>query len=546
MRCFLILFFLNSFHLYSQDYYVSSVSQILAGELSSTTDVAVNSLSEKFMAGIFRDQMEVDGVVLGSENMYSVFLVKFNEEGGMEWLKVISEQTSDILLRYTNNLLVRVDYSDNVYVSFSTTNNHTINQIESVSSGDQRISHILKYDSNGAFLGDIGLDSDCSNWLSDLYFDEDLMMHALLHFEPLDSICSCTLGSDTLIIDRAFSLLAVKPVEQDYIYLNKCQDYLDQFKVYDDSYLITGYKIGSCSSPTEFDSYNFYHQSSYNECAFLCGLERIGPVKWSYTLGQYSSGSVRISDAVELSNGNVVASVNTHTLSFSGWGGSVNQSSYFIGFDDEQNLLWDRVINTQGDLYFRDVMTDEFDNFYLSGYYSGVLNLEVDTVESVGSDLFLAAFNADGVEYNLNVFSENGGESMQSMYRDPNGDFYMVCHISGDSILNQELVDDYDYARRTLLVKLLESDLALGNHHAKSNLRVFPNPTMSQVEISSDKYITKVETFDLYGGKLSLELLPANTNSLRFQLTASNSNFIFIKTTFEDGETSVRKLVLYK
>ena len=107
---------------------------------------------------------------------------------------------------------------------------------------------------------------------------------------------------------------------------------------------------------------------------------------------------------------------------------SIGSTDYFLGkYDPNGTIKWVKTLNGASNYLISKVIVDESNFIYISGYFSGNVDLEGVTLNSLGSfDNFLAKYDTHGTLIWVKTYGGNQDDRGKDHAFDKNGNFYVT------------------------------------------------------------------------------------------------------------------------
>ena len=196
---------------------------------------------------------------------------------------------------------------------------------------------------------------------------------------------------------------------------------------------------------------------------FLAKLDGAGNHLWSKSFGG-AEDQFGISVATDASGNALLTGRFSGAISF---GGAMLTSkggmdAFVAKFDTSGNHMWSKALGGQGDQYGVAVRTDGGGNIFLSGYYTGTIDLEGSMFASGGGlvkfNSFLAKFDATGEH----IWSKSFGTSTEVL------DYGLMVDSAGDVVMTGQFTNTVDFGNGELVGKG-KADVFLAKFNASGN-----------------------------------------------------------------------------
>jgi hypothetical protein len=177
-----------------------------------------------------------------------------------------------------------------------------------------------------------------------------------------------------------------------------------------------------------YTSGNMYKTTEYNNI-FLTKFNAAGVEQWTRQLNTHSAlfkppqsamgvavdagGNIYVTGNMEYGEENVRVK-----------GSSSGIDAFLTKFDTNGNILWTRMLGSNGADYGTDVALDIYGNIYISGYTDGDMNGQ-DTKNGSGYDMFVAMYDSNGGFRWVNQLDINGDDYGWGIAVDTIGHIYI-------------------------------------------------------------------------------------------------------------------------
>jgi hypothetical protein len=382
------------------------------------TCLEIDNLGNIYITGYFKDTVDFDPSVIAN-NLISngegdIFIAKFNSNGDYIWANSIGGSGHDIAI------LLKLDSFGNILITGSYENSCDFNPSSGVNtrtSNGLKDAFIAKYNADGNFIwvksiGGTTIDSGKS-------FSTDLQGNIYLvgnfsgnvHFEETGGFGNVISNGNTDIFITKLAIngttLWTKTLGGSNIESANC------IIVDPAGFFYIG---GEFRETVDFDlsSGIFNLTSSGGHDAFLAKYDLDGNYLWAFSIGSAGSEAItrlefdsfrnlyalgRFNDVVDFDMSNENNSITSN-----------GQSDIFIAkYDSNGNFIWVNKIGNQYNESPSSIHIDSNDNLYVSGLFSGTLDLDLSSESSLftSNSTLLSSFLVKYKLININKLNEN-------------------------------------------------------------------------------------------------------------------------------------------
>ncbi|MDF1573608.1 MAG: T9SS type A sorting domain-containing protein [Bacteroidales bacterium] len=432
---------------------VLSQSWVTSSQISSTNDIVViqstiNNVGEVIVFGYFLGTLTSNnGQSIDSYGDRDYFLIKFNTDGGVVWMKAIGSELREYLSGG-----VGIDQDNNIYVSGGFQSYLKYSDSDSIQSTGVYDAFIVKYDDSGNAL-----------WARNCGAGALFQGTTALEVSPTGNLLISGIFIDSINIQNIYSLYT-GDTSADYFYaeLSPIDGTVQWIEHIRSLNLKNGAIWDIARSPESYAMAGFFYDSigfttdtiapyNDNQDVHLISTDHLGNINWVRKI----SGNARdLSYSVVFDDENniyIAGYYNSDTLSFfTSSEDSVtvyeNNGTYdlFIAkYLSSGSLDWYKVMGSNGEDKVFDI---EFfdDKIYLSGYFSDTLNWGGINLISEGigdRDMFTGALDKDGNYRDANSYHgrNNSSDEAWSIFKNVDELFTVMrsnsdMMILGDSI----------------------------------------------------------------------------------------------------------------
>ncbi len=288
--------------------------------------------------------------------------------------------------------------------------------------------------------------------------------------------------------------------------------------------------------------------------AFIVKYDPMGNVLWAKSAGGNNEDVVR-SLTTDIS-GNVIAvgAFLSPIITFS----SILLSNpnviysivFIVKYDSLGNALWAKKIGgnfiSQG-VFGTSITNNSIGNIIVSGYFKAdSVRIGTTMLYNYGgwTDIFIAEYNSSG---NVLWAKSAGGNFYDvansiTCHNDGSiiitGSFYdLYCYFGSITLMNANWISSPDF----FIAKLDTVSITKIKEHIHNNsMNIFPNPTTSQINITSFFIIDKIEITNVMG-QIIYSAMPKDKN---FKMEIKKEGIYFV-TVFANDERISRKVVVH-
>jgi hypothetical protein len=407
--------------------------------------IAVDGDGNTFVTGSFGNTVNFGGDDLTSAGMADIFLAKFDADGVHQWSKSFGGTHIDI------GIATAADAAGGVVITgyFSSTVNFGGDDLTTnIPSTDI---YLAKFGPNGAHQWSQGFGSIPTDVGYDVAFDSGGNIVLTGTFSDTVSFG----GADLISVGSWEGYLAKFDGSGGHIWSKRYggteQDWsfalgLDGA----DNIVVTGFFEGTAN----FGGSNLASAGSVD--MFLAGFDAGGAHQWSHSFGDVDDDQgLRI--AVDAAGNSFVTGWFEGTVDFGGGDlTTVNGNDIFLAkYDASGAHQWSQCFGGEGNDAGFGLALDGSGSIILTGHFHETANFGGGDLASVGNnDLFLAAFDGDGVHQWSTRYGDTGTSSGRSVAIDPSNNIVLTGELDGTVNLGGED-----------LVTAGESDILIAKFH---------------------------------------------------------------------------------
>ncbi|MEZ5014290.1 MAG: T9SS type A sorting domain-containing protein [Chitinophagales bacterium] len=474
-----------------------------------------------YVSGTYYESLTIQGMTIGSPELYTGFLAKFNSDGVIQWLSNI--ESTDYLYIH----VLQLDMQGNILLvgggvgmlSFGGT--LAGNESDNFARG-----FLARYNTDGActdiagtngesdvYFMSVAEDASGNYYVAGAYYDS---FHFGVSEVPFYGV------SDALIVqfDHDFNARWAKG------FGDSGDDGGVDIAIGSDGNLVV---CGYFENSFLFDGYFFanYGQSDM----FVLKMDDTGTFLWVKTMGSVNyekqfEMDLLLDDADDVYfAANMVNELNHPggiTTSYGGVDFFVIKLDHLYG-----NFDWIRNGGGSDEDYVYDLVMGNNNNLYIAGYFQGAAEVDgLQLLATTGKDGFYAELNTDGFANLVWQTEGDNDEQLFSIAVDPynnvlaGGIFYSNIHFDGvgDFNIGTDIVG-------TFLVKMETQytvpETAIAISVPANNLHVFPNPATESVLVSIETAgldIQAVDVLNMFGQRV-LHVDVQNENTVQIDVS---------------------------
>jgi hypothetical protein len=367
--------------------------------------VATDSDGNSYITGLFSGTVDFNPSEnisnLTSRGGMDIFLAKYDSSGNYLWAKNMGGKSDDA------GISIAIDSSDNIYILGSFRDTAYFNSDDSIniiSAGGADV-FLAKYDASGNYLwaksmgginDDIGM-SVAIDGSGNAYITGHF--EGIANFNPNDTANLASVGGRDIFLakyDSFGNYLWAKRMggtSHDYCY-GVALDYLGNA-------YITGYFWGTSNfNPDGIANLT----SAGGSDVFLAKYDTSGNYLWAKRIGGPNSddGNAVVVDALGNTyvTGSFRATANFNPDGTANLTSTGNLDIFLAKYDSSGNYLWAKKMGSTSHDESKSVALDDSGNAYITGYFQGTANFNLDGTANLISagdkDIFLAKYDALG------------------------------------------------------------------------------------------------------------------------------------------------------
>jgi hypothetical protein len=469
-----------------------------------------------YVAGVYNGSFIAFGTdTLLNSYGYGMYLVKYDVSGNIQWARGIDSVYNSMTDYFMD---IAIDMSGNIYFA-----------------GSYITPSLIKYDSAGNVLW--SRDNDGLNFSIDI--DASNNVYVAGSFRAPVTFGNYTLhNSDTVANPQLYDIFIVKYDELGNVLWAKSEGSLGQeefacIKIDDNGNIFLSGRYGYSETIT-FGTYTLTNSDSnntyYGYDVFIVKYDNNGNILWAKGEGAigYNSGE-RINGLATDSQGNIYAigQFNTPSITFDSTtllnvddqASGTSYDAFIVKYDPQGTLIWVISIGDNGMELGDDIITDAYDNVYITGIYSNSITFGETTLPNNNfgaTKIFVAKYDLDG---NVLWANYSGGTCYAwtgEIAADDIGNVYVTGFFSENSIIfgSDTLYDDT--GRDMFLAKLNPNNLTVATENINdiNDYLIYPNPSNGIFNI---KTLGHLETIEIYNSMGELLFITKNSNQINLQ-----------------------------
>jgi hypothetical protein len=230
------------------------------------------------------------------------------------------------------------------------------------------------------------------------------------------------------------------------------------FNISGNSIYLSG-TVYNSNIPIDFGSFILTYPINYDKGGFMAEYDTDGTFKWAKYYGAKGwDSNVYPYDIAILNSNTIVVGGFVRTQSESahlyfqnaaplyGLSSSGAETNYFvIAYDSLGNIKWKDLAQCSGWDGIYAMSSDSKSNLYVTGYYNNSLHFGNTSLPNAGDDLFVAAFDSNGINLWAKKAGENGGTYALDIEVDSEDNIY----VNGYTYSNPIVFGDTSYLINT-------------------------------------------------------------------------------------------------
>jgi hypothetical protein len=439
---------------------------------SAGDQLAIMNNDHKIITGRFEGSMSYQGITLSTSLHYGAFIAKLDENDSLLWMRKFVE--SEHLHAFQNtpqfgNIdLLEVDNTNNFYLTLNFADSIFVDSqlyIANITNPEYRQSLLLKFDSNGNIVQDFYFDGNCWKGIIGIHVDSKQNLYIYGGYGNdnfwTTASCTCIFDGTSHTTSSTDVFLAKYDSLGSLLWINNFEAnnniYPRGFGISGNSIYLSGSSYNS-NIPIDFGSFTLSYPSNYDKGGFMAKYDTDGTFKWAKYYGAKGWDSNVSSYDIEILNNNTIVVggfvqtqsesshlyfQNSSALTRNSLGAEFNY--FLIAYDSLGNIKWKDLAQCSGWDGIYAMSSDSKSNLYVTGYYNNSLHFGNTTLPNAGDDLFVAAFDSNGINLWAKQAGENGGTYALDIEVDSEDNIY----VNGYTYSNPIVFGDTSYLINT-------------------------------------------------------------------------------------------------
>ena len=534
-------------------------------------DMQVDEAGNTYLIALFEDEVTILDTTLYTSKEDGVFLVKFDNDHNLLWVKVLAEANRDTpgFSRIINNVYIEigddfiypvVEYKDSILL-----NNQLFTVIQT--EYDYQDIAIFKYAYNGDLQNTHHIKGSCETGYGGIKIqDEYLYFHILnlrnnSHSAPT---CTCSINSDTTIYSAKNEAILGR--------INQSDSTVDWVKVYkagngvtsvvaeeiavnESSLYITGNVFGSDDLVMDEDSIIV----NYIRYGYISRLDLKGNHKWTKYFGVNSWDSSVIPKDIEINTdddivmiGNVRTQSEMNRVFFHDGsyltGSQNNDESFFVvNYDSLGNIKWKDISNSIGYESSRSIALDRDKNIYLTGTFTSSLVFDPlqPALNASGDDILVASYDSLGNKR----WAQKAGGGVSAIGSDIRIDSLGYIHVAGSVNGSSATFGAYQTTppsggNSIFVAQMRLEPIGLEETTPQQfGVSLYPNPSLGNTHVEiQDEFISQIRVYNGLGQEIQTLNFENQTNQASIENLVSGYYIIDIHSL--SGKRVSQKLIV--
>jgi hypothetical protein len=459
---FLGIMLLCCFTAFAQTYEWDNTMFFSAGD-----QLAIMDNNHKIITGRFEGSMAYQGITLSTSLYYGVFIAKLDENDSLLWIRKFAESPyssqlipiKNLEVDKQNNIYLTLDFRDSIFVDGQVYIANTI-----VNGYKQSL--LLKFDANGNIIQDFYFDGSCLKGIRGVQIDNQQNVYIYGAYGNdnfwTTASCSCIFDGTSHTTTSTDIFLAKYDSLGSLLWLNTFEANHNinpiGFNISGNSIYLSG-TVYNSNIAIDFGSFILTYPINYDKGGFMAEYDTDGTFKWAKYYGAKGwDSNVYPYDIAILNSNTIVVGGQVHTQSESahlyfqnaaplyGLSSSGAETNYFvIAYDSLGNIKWKDLAECSGWDGVYAMSSDSKSNLYVTGYYNNSLHFGNTSLPNAGDDLFVAAFDSNGINLWAKKAGENGGTYALDIEVDSEDNIY----VNGYTYSNPIVFGDTSYTINT-------------------------------------------------------------------------------------------------
>ena len=507
----------------------------------------------KYVSGLFRNDLSIDTFHLHSSLGTGVFLAKYNANNQLVWIKTILESKPNgkiarisLKCEQSNNILLSLTYIDSIKIENNYYQHEGLNDFL-----------IFKINKLGTILSTVKASTSCVEGLArnSIAIDgnNNYYFTGIFGSNGNNQNCPLTINGQS-ITDTNLSIFILKTDSNfNTIWLKR---YGDKYPDYVSNIYVEDYTIYLAGSDTKnFESLIINYPTDFSRKEYLVALDTAGIPKWGRYYGMKGFSTID-TKAIYVKGKFIYFTGNSSDYQFffqsSNWLGysSVSgynvlpQGDYFIAcYDTAGNYRWAKASQSYGSEYITQLAVDSNNNLLAVGSFDYTMAMGTDTLNTYGGDdAFVTSLDSNGNYLWSTSAGGAGVEVGNGIATTTDGDIYVVGGTSSNTCYFGQDAVQVDSLPSMFLAKIVNATpVDLQNFSKEDFWEVFPNPASTMLEIRCPMVGKKeIQLYNAVGQMVINLKTEHQTSNIETSKLPEGIYFLQLK---QQGNTSTKKLI---